>query len=195
MARRKRASMREGPLADLFRSTVEPEDPPAPPPAPDAPDEPETSVMRDSEPAAPPEPAPEPPAPEPPARQAPQRPVPDKPAGTELDPERVHAYRPEESTAPAVPEPKERLSRIFNEEGPDPEGPAFGRSEPDASTPVGPPRPHSPVIRVVGVGGAGVNAVNRMVEAQIPGVEFMAINTDLQSLQRSTADVTVHLGR
>jgi cell division protein FtsZ len=50
------------------------------------------------------------------------------------------------------------------------------------------------VIRVVGVGGAGVNAVNRMVEAQIPGVEFMAINTDLQSLQQSTADVTVHLG-
>ena len=48
--------------------------------------------------------------------------------------------------------------------------------------------------RVVGVGGAGVNAVNRMVEADIPGVEFMAINTDLQSLQQSSADVTVHLG-
>jgi cell division protein FtsZ len=47
---------------------------------------------------------------------------------------------------------------------------------------------------VVGVGGAGVNAVNRMVEAHIPGVEFMAINTDLQSLQQSSADVTVHLG-
>ena len=50
------------------------------------------------------------------------------------------------------------------------------------------------MIRVVGVGGAGVNAVNRMVEAGIPGVEFMAINTDLQSLQQSLADVTVHLG-
>ena len=50
------------------------------------------------------------------------------------------------------------------------------------------------MIRVVGVGGAGVNAINRMVEAGIPGVEFMAINTDLQSLQQSTADVTVHLG-
>ena len=55
-------------------------------------------------------------------------------------------------------------------------------------------RPHAPVIRVVGVGGAGVNAINRMVEAEIPGVEFMAINTDLQSLQQSAADVTVHLG-
>jgi cell division protein FtsZ len=50
------------------------------------------------------------------------------------------------------------------------------------------------VIRVVGVGGAGVNAVNRMVEARVPGVEFMAVNTDLQSLQLCVADVTVHIG-
>ena len=47
---------------------------------------------------------------------------------------------------------------------------------------------------MVGVGGAGVNAVNRMVEAQVPGVEFVAINTDLQSLQTSGADVTLHIG-
>ncbi|MHB8492624.1 MAG: cell division protein FtsZ [Solirubrobacteraceae bacterium] len=51
-----------------------------------------------------------------------------------------------------------------------------------------------PVLRVVGVGGAGVNAVNRMVEAEVEGVEFLAINTDLQSLQQSTADVTLHIG-
>jgi cell division protein FtsZ len=51
-----------------------------------------------------------------------------------------------------------------------------------------------PVIRVVGIGGAGVNAVNRMVEAQVAGVEFLAVNTDLQSLQQSTADVTLHIG-
>ena len=51
-----------------------------------------------------------------------------------------------------------------------------------------------PVIRVIGVGGAGVNAVNRMVEAGVSGVEFLAINTDLQSLQQSMADVTVHIG-
>ena len=50
------------------------------------------------------------------------------------------------------------------------------------------------MIRVVGVGGAGVNAVNRMVDARIPGVEFMAVNTDLQSLQLCVADVTVHIG-
>jgi cell division protein FtsZ len=50
------------------------------------------------------------------------------------------------------------------------------------------------VIKVVGVGGAGVNAVNRMVDARIPGVEFMAVNTDLQSLQLWVADGTVHIG-
>ena len=50
------------------------------------------------------------------------------------------------------------------------------------------------MIRVVGVGGAGVNAINRMVEARIPGVEFMAVNTDLQSLQVCVADVTIHIG-
>jgi cell division protein FtsZ len=51
-----------------------------------------------------------------------------------------------------------------------------------------------PLIRVVGVGGGGVNAVNRMVEAEVEGVEFLAINTDMQSLQQSTADVTLHIG-
>ena len=53
---------------------------------------------------------------------------------------------------------------------------------------------NDPVIRVIGVGGGGVNAVNRMVEAGIGGVEFMAVNTDLQSLQTSAADLTVHIG-
>ena len=44
-----------------------------------------------------------------------------------------------------------------------------------------------PQIVVVGVGGGGVNAVNRMIEADIHGVEFMALNTDAQSLQQSAA--------
>ncbi|MHB8657243.1 MAG: cell division protein FtsZ [Solirubrobacteraceae bacterium] len=52
----------------------------------------------------------------------------------------------------------------------------------------------TPVLRVVGVGGAGVNAVNRMIEAEIEGVEFIAINTDLQSLQTSAANETLHIG-
>ena len=50
------------------------------------------------------------------------------------------------------------------------------------------------MLLVVGVGGAGVNAVNRMVEAEIEGIEFLAINTDLQSLQQSAAHETLHIG-
>jgi cell division protein FtsZ len=191
--------MREGPLADLFRSTVRedeeqptkqqpvPEPPtrqerraPEPPPGEGSPQ----FFDHEADAAAPSAPSPEAPAEEPPAREP-------EPERAPPDPERVRAYRVDD--LPDVPEPKERLSRIFAEEH-DVEGPAYGREEPGLSDYHGPPRPHLPVIRVVGVGGAGVNAINRMIEAQIPGVEFMAINTDLQSLQQSTADVTVHLG-
>ena len=49
-------------------------------------------------------------------------------------------------------------------------------------------------IRVVGVGGGGTNAVNRMVEAGVKGVEFIAINTDHQALLMSDADKTIHIG-
>jgi cell division protein FtsZ len=50
------------------------------------------------------------------------------------------------------------------------------------------------VIKVVGVGGGGTNAVNRMVEAGIRGVEFIAANTDAQALEMSEADVTLQIG-
>ena len=50
------------------------------------------------------------------------------------------------------------------------------------------------VIKVVGVGGGGTNAVNRMVEAGVQGVEFIAINTDNQALAMSEADRTIHIG-
>jgi len=50
------------------------------------------------------------------------------------------------------------------------------------------------VIKVVGVGGGGTNAVNRMVEAGVKGVEFIAVNTDMQALLMSDADYTVHIG-
>ena len=53
---------------------------------------------------------------------------------------------------------------------------------------------HLAVIKVVGVGGGGTNAVNRMVEAGIRGVEFIAINTDKQALLMSDADKTIHIG-
>lgn len=50
-------------------------------------------------------------------------------------------------------------------------------------------------IKVVGVGGAGGAAINRMVEAGIEGVEFVAVNTDAQALQNSKAQVKIHIGR
>src|SRR5947199_1374301 len=50
------------------------------------------------------------------------------------------------------------------------------------------------VIKVVGVGGGGTNAVNRMVDAGVSGVEFIAVNTDAQALQMADADVKIQVG-
>src|SRR6201993_1556260 len=50
------------------------------------------------------------------------------------------------------------------------------------------------LIRVVGVGGGGTNAVNRMVDAGLSGVEFIAVNTDAQALMMCDADVKIHIG-
>src|SRR6185437_12423314 len=50
------------------------------------------------------------------------------------------------------------------------------------------------VIKVVGVGGGGTNAVNRMVDAGVTGVEFVAVNTDAQALLMCDADVKIHIG-
>src|SRR6201996_523734 len=51
------------------------------------------------------------------------------------------------------------------------------------------------IIKVVGVGGAGVNAVNRMIDAGLTGVEFIAVNTDAQALLMSEADIKLDIGR
>ena len=51
-----------------------------------------------------------------------------------------------------------------------------------------------PPIKVVGVGGGGCNAVNRMIAEQIPGVQFVAVNTDAQALQGSSAEVKIRVG-
>ena len=62
-----------------------------------------------------------------------------------------------------------------------------------------PPRgadsPYLAVIRVVGVGGGGCNAVDRMIEAGVGGVEFIAVNTDIQRLQMSEAPTKIQIGR
>lgn len=54
---------------------------------------------------------------------------------------------------------------------------------------------HIAKITVVGVGGGGVNAVNRMIEANLQGVEFVAINTDAQALMFTDADSKLDIGR
>jgi cell division protein FtsZ len=172
--------MREGPLADLFRSTTD--DSPAEPPEFDT-----------SRPAGPSQEVP----PAAPGREAEEAAV-DSPA-TDDDRNLIHSEEGAGTYAETSTEtPPERLKRVFSEEPPSREEqmldtPRYGREEPEYE-PLGSGQPHQPVIRVVGVGGAGVNAVNRMVEARVPGVEFMAVNTDLQSLQLCVADVTVHIG-
>ena len=213
MARRnKRASMREGPLADLFRSTADdaPADPPEAPrygredPAEKARDEgaPDADASTAGPVAAgdPPPPAVakassgEVPPTAPPTEEAPTSEAGSGDAGAEGS--RLYDQAEEQASVETAPE---RLKRVFSEEPKlrreefSTSTPRYGREEP-AYEPSGSGEPHQPVIRVVGVGGAGVNAVNRMVDARIPGVEFMAVNTDLQSLQLCVADVTVHIG-
>lgn len=59
----------------------------------------------------------------------------------------------------------------------------------------GAPQNYLAVIKVIGVGGGGVNAVNRMIDAGLRGVEFVAVNTDAQALLMSDADVKLDIGR
>jgi cell division protein FtsZ len=174
MATGKRASMREGPLADLFRKTAEDS-----PPTQDAPSEAPPEVAED---------------PEPPVRVS-RRPLPHPSFESPAPPE-----APEERY---VPSQKERLRQAFTGDIPEnmlerpgaaSSGDVYARPDRPADAFNSPAVVGQPVLRVVGVGGAGVNAVNRMVEAEVQGVEFLAINTDLQSLQLSAAHETLHIG-
>src|SRR5262245_57344444 len=63
------------------------------------------------------------------------------------------------------------------------------------SSMAGVPQHYLAVIKVVGIGGGGVNAVNRMIDAGLKGVEFVAVNTDAQALILSDADVKLAVGR
>jgi cell division protein FtsZ len=194
MASGKRASMREGPLAALFRKTEEDA----------ARAEGEGS---DTDPGAGGRAV----APEPtPIEDIPPREVPhpslairDEPAELEEDAripspqERLrHAFSSEMDIPDSfmdVPEPATRAGR---DRTPDrAERDAFARPDTGRETPFGQAKPvGQPVLRVIGVGGGGSNAVNRMVEAEVNGVEFYAVNTDLQSLQQSLAHETLHIG-
>jgi cell division protein FtsZ len=179
MSSHKRASMREGPLAALFRKTEG--------------EEPDGARAGAGEAGA---------------QEQALRPA------LDVSAEAPAAESAPDEAATSVPAPKDRLKQAFSSEIP---ANVMDRDRTDAAAKDGLPsreartiekehaREHSsqapareptgqPRIRVVGVGGAGVNAVNRMVEAEVAGVEFVAVNTDQQSLQQSTADVTMHIG-
>jgi cell division protein FtsZ len=152
---RNRASMREGPLAELFRATeaaqkqnAQQELPTEPPvtPAPVQAAPPEPTPIRAVAPAPAPEPTYEP---EPPAEER-------RPLARWLDP---------------LPDQPARLER----------------SSRDSAS-------YLAVIRVVGVGGAGLNAVDRMIDSGITQVDFIAVNTDIQQLQMSDAATKIHIG-
>ncbi len=205
---RKRASMREGPLAELFRATEaaqrqagdDPPGEPSPPPAAE-PDEQQTLIQ---EPSA--------------TTKSGRR----HEAALEETVEHVHDFDEEPSAAAtpsSVPGAEDEATVLI---------PA---PEPAAVEPVSPPRPAAPapkpeppyeppasrfiqpmpesaprlnvageaasylaVIRVVGVGGGGLNAVNRMMDAGIAQVDFVAVNTDMQQLNLSDAPVKIHIG-
>jgi cell division protein FtsZ len=156
----KRASMREGPLAALFRKT-------------------ETEGLEARKPEG------------------------EQPAAPGQEPE------PPQRTTPT---PQERLRHAFSSDVPGdmlapPDEPPDASHPPTPDHRVPPPsasdyqwgsvreeRMRAPQLRVVGVGGGGVNAVNRMIEAEVTGVEFLALNTDAQSLQQSDAHITLQIG-
>ncbi len=174
MANPKRASMREGPLAALFRKTEDGEQELEP--AAGAKGERAPASRKDSPPVHPRESG----LPHPALSSSAQEPEP-----------QAHVATPRERLRHAFS--SEIPSNVMDRPGARPVMDDYSREHPGAG--VGSAGPAGqPVIRVVGVGGAGVNAVNRMVEAEVEGVEFLAVNTDLQSLQQCTADVTLHIG-
>jgi cell division protein FtsZ len=152
---RNRASMREGPLAELFRAT-------------------EAAQRQAKEQEA--------------AERREQRLHHDEPKASQEPP--VPAPTPIRAVAPAPdPEParehRERAPARWLD--PLPEQPARLERARDSAS-------YLAVIRVVGVGGAGLNAVDRMMDAGITQVDFIAVNTDIQQLQMSDAPTKIHIG-
>ena len=148
---RKRASMREGPLAELFRATEAAQEQ-AEKPKPKRKDE-----GGRPRPVAVPDPLEET------VEHAP-------PFIVEPDHEPAEGAR---RLLEPLPEPAPRLHRARRGEAPT----------------------YMAVIRVVGVGGAGLNALNRMIDSGITDVDFIAVNTDIQQLTLSDAEIKVHIGR
>ena len=176
---RKRASMRDGPLAELFRATEAAQrqaerqgEASAESARPRPVDAQEQTVEQASpfESSAAEAPAPLAPVPELPPRP---EPTPSPPPPPDEPPPAAYEPPPVIRRLEPLPEPPPRLHRVPSRES----------------------QQYLAVIRVVGVGGAGLNAINRMIDAGINQVEFVAVNTDLQQLQTSEAEVKIHIGR
>ncbi len=165
---RKRASMREGPLAELFRATE----------AAQKQAEKEGRTV-----------------PGEPLEETVEHPPPEARGRSRAGARRAHtAARRGAASTPARPQPPEPRE-------PSPDRGIARLLEP---LPEPPPRLHRAPrsdsayladIKVVGVGGAGLNAVNRMIDAGLAAVEFVAVNTDLQQLALSDAEQKIHIGR
>jgi cell division protein FtsZ len=224
MARR-RASMREGPLAELFRATEAAqrqseggEQPPTQETAQVAIPEPEPEertvehvpsweeASRSELPAPPPPPSPAPPSPRPdpmpgpplpdPMPPAPAPPIPDpnplpipEPPATRYEAPPPPRYSPPPPVTQAPPQIRHEPPPPVRYADPLPEQPARLNRAPRADSGA-----YAAVIKVIGVGGAGINAVNRMIDAGISAVEFIAVNTDIQALHMSDAGVKIHIG-
>jgi cell division protein FtsZ len=153
---RNRASMREGPLAELFRATEAAQ---------------KQSKAGEAQ------------------QQLPTEPEPKQPAAVEeppVSPTPIRAVAPAPDPEPEpVSERRERpLARWLD---PLPEQPARLERARDSAS-------YLASLRVVGVGGAGLNAVDRMIDAGINQVDFIAVNTDIQQLQMSDAATKIHIG-
>ena len=205
---RKRASMREGPLAELFRATEaaqrqdgddEPADEPLPPAA--QADDQQTLILE-----APGDTS----VPAPPEHQRRQEAALEETVEHVHDFETVPAGKDAEPVVAAVAPPAVADAPVESPPPPVAAAPAARPDppyEPPASRflqqmPEGAPRlnvggdaaSYLAVIRVVGVGGGGLNAVNRMMDAGIAQVDFIAVNTDMQQLNLSDAPVKIHIG-
>ncbi len=172
---RKRASMREGPLAELFRATeaaqkqaeqqeVEP------PPTSDQ----ERLVLDET------------------VEYTPDfaQPQAEEPKAVEPEPEPEPVAEAAVAPKPAEPAPAQEdrvRAEVWLETMPEPP-PLMAQPRADSGA-------YIAVIRVVGVGGAGLNALNRMIDAGIHQVEFVAVNTDIQALQVADAPTKIHIGR
>ena len=149
---RNRASMREGPLAELFRATE--------------------AAQRQAK------------------QHDDQQQLPTEPPTTPKVEERPPEPTPIRAVAPAPdpePEPEPTQRHVARWLDPLPEQPARLERARDSAS-------YLAVIRVVGVGGAGLNAVDRMIDAGITQVDFIAVNTDIQQLQMSDAATKLHIG-